>query len=110
MKNCDPFVSLPLLAMDSRYCLLCLTAKLSSGGKGEDCTAILKPTSVWITTDSSDGGLFTFKKASIDGFSSFSISYVREKRKHEKGGYSRKEMYGGIKHLMAGSQRLVRLM
>lgn len=33
MKNCDPFVSLPLLAIDSRYSLLCLTAKLSSGGE-----------------------------------------------------------------------------
>lgn len=79
MKNCDPFVSLPRLAIDSRYSLLCLIAKLSSGGKGEDCTAILKPTSVWITSDSSDSRLFTFKKASIDGFASSSISYdVRE--------------------------------
>jgi len=64
---------------------LCLTAKLSSEGKGEDCTAILKPTPVWITTHSSDSGLFTFKKASIDGFASSSISYVvKEHTKHKE--------------------------
>lgn len=30
MKNCEPFVSFPLLAIDKRNSLLCLTAKLSS--------------------------------------------------------------------------------
>lgn len=35
MKNCEPFVSLPLLAIDSMYSLLCLTAKLSSGEKNK---------------------------------------------------------------------------
>lgn len=76
MKNCDPFVSLPLLAIDSRYSLLCLTAKLSSGEKGQDCTAILNIRSVWENDLTGRGGqmVFTFKEASIDRFASSPIA------------------------------------
>lgn len=79
MKNWDPLVSLPRLAMDSRYFLLCLTAKLSSGGKEDSAT--LKLTSFWgATTRTTDKTvlfcfLVTFKEASIYGLASSSIAY-----------------------------------
>lgn len=76
MKNCEPFVSLPLLAIDSRYSLLCLTAKLSSREKKKNqvFNAILRqlPSTSYLCKHSE--WRITFKKASIYGLASSSIT------------------------------------